>query len=163
MGSLGQFGTVHEEVEPLDEEDPLTFDWFGEPIRLEERYNQVRLVNLLSRAHTIDERDPTAMVVVKDMAQLLIDRHDFIRFWTLAEQYDQTLQELVGTLEAVMAAMTDRPTQRPSDSSVGPTSSEENSPDDSPTLESRGRPDLQLLVDGGKESWARVATRAASG
>lgn len=156
MATLGSFGVRHEPAPEIDSE-PLTFDWFGVEIRLAETYNQVRLVNLMEAARAVDSEDPTALVIVKDMLRLFIHGADFATFWKVAETEDQTLEDLSATMQGLMAALTDRPTQPLPDSLAGQQPTTTNLPAVSPMQESRGRPDLQLLLD---ESDPRSRPRA---
>jgi len=157
VANLGEFGTPHEpEVEESDAE-PLEFGWFGVTIHLATSYSQVTLVDLMESARSVDEADPTAMVIVKDMLRLFINAGDFGTFWRIAKQQNQTLEDLTALMQGLMAALTDRPTPQQSDSSAGLLPTAESLPADSATPASRGRPDLQLVLEQGAESRARLA------
>jgi len=161
MGSLGSFGTLHEV--PTDQQDEAqTFDYFGTEIKLEQDFNQVELVDLMESARTIDENDPTAMVIVKDTLRVLIDPDDFTTFWDLARRKRQTLEDLARLMQMLMEAQTDRPTQQPSDSSVGRQAIDVSSLGALLPPGSRGRPDLQLLVEQGQETRSKIAAAAAA-
>jgi hypothetical protein len=160
MGSLGSFGTPHEP--PQDQGEAQTFDYFGTEIKLERDFNQVQLVDLMESARTVDEDDPTAMVVVKDTLRVLVDQEDFSTFWNLAKRNRQTLADLAQLMNALMEVQTDRPTQQPSDSLAGRQPIDVNSLGALPRLGSRGRPDLQLLVNEGQETRAKIAAAAAA-
>jgi hypothetical protein len=160
MGSLGSFGTVHEV--PADQGEAQTFDYFGTEIKLERDFNQIQLVDLMETARTVDETDPTAMVIVKDTLRVLIDQEEFNTFWNLAKRNRQTLEDLARLMQVLMEAQTERPTQQPSDSSAGRQPIDVSSLGALPRQGSRGRPDLQLLVDQGQETKARIAAAAAA-
>ena len=160
MGSLGSFGTVH--AVPDDQGDVPSFDYFGTEIKLERDFNQVELVDLMETARTVDETDPTAMVIVKDTLRVLIDHEEFDTFWHLARRNRQTLEDLARLMQELMEAQTERPTQQPSDSSAGRQPIDVSSLGALPRQGSRGRPDLQLLVDQGQETKARIAAAAAA-
>jgi hypothetical protein len=159
MGSLGSFGVRHEAV--ADEVEPDTFDWFDLEVRLTTTYNQVELVDLMEIAATVDEEDPRALVIVKDLLRMFIEPDDFDAFWQKAREEKQTIEDLSALMQGLMVAVTDRPTQPLSDSSAGQPTTITSLPVASATPASRGRPDLQLLVDGAAATWAKVEAEAA--
>jgi len=157
MASVGSFGKVRVQEEPEETgAEPLTFEWFGVEIRLATQFSQIRLVNLMEAARHADVKDPMSLVIVKDMFRAIVDSGDFQSFWKLAEQEDQDLESLVAVFEVLFAAMTGRPIQRQSDSSTGLPEASTSSPDESTTQASRGRPDIQNLIQSGEESRERL-------
>jgi hypothetical protein len=164
MASLGSFGVEKQvEAEPVPEEEeldqgvePLTFTWFGAEIQLTDEYDELQLVDLMESARYVDQEDPMALVVVKDTLRLLIHEDSFNTFWRLARQNKQRIEDLAALVQQLVTAVTDRPTQRPSDSSVGRSRTEESSPVASPTQVSRGRPDIQNLIDSGEEDKKKI-------
>lgn len=179
MASIGKFGKKREKKQNAD---PDTFDWFGSDIRLRDEFNQVRLINLMDTARTVEATSPDATAIIKDLFDLVLEPQDFDTFWRLAEENWQTTDDLVELSTVLMEAITNRPTRRPSDSSVGQPTIPENSPvvSSSPT-DSRGseaepekadepphRPDLVLLLQQGQETrefleaQARTAARQAA-
>jgi hypothetical protein len=161
MAKLGDFGTRREVQEPVEGMEEVTFGWFGMEVRLAQHYNQVKLMNLMEAARTVDREDPMAMVVIKDTLRVLVHPADFNMFWHLAEAEDQEMEDLAKLIQAIFEAMVRRPTQPLPDSSPGQRATPASSPADSPTPVSLGRPDLQAIVDGGKESRAKIAAAAA--
>jgi hypothetical protein len=159
MARLGDFGTKHER--PADQpEEMVTFGWFGAEIRLTQHFNQVRLMNLMDAARTVDREDPMALVVVKDTLKLMIHPGDFGLFWSLAESEDQDLEDLAKIVQVIFESMVRRPTQPLPDSSPGQRETVSSSPDDSGTQVSRGRPDLQQILDQGKETQEKLKAAA---
>jgi hypothetical protein len=158
MASIGKFGVRHEE--PAAEAEPDTFDWFGLGVRVASTYNQVELVDLMEVAGSIDEDDPRALVIVKDMLRMFINAEDFQSFWDKAREEKQTIEDLSALMQGLMVAVTDRPTPPLSDSSAGQPTTVASLPGASATPVSRGRPDLQLLVDGAAATWAKVESEA---
>jgi hypothetical protein len=157
MGSIGTFGVAPDL--PQEEQagvEPETFTYFGKEIRLASEFNEVELVDLMEAARNVDERDPTAVVVIKDTLRIFMDSRDFDDFWATAKRNKQKIEDLAILMQQLMTALTDRPTQRPSGSSVGRSLTVENLPGDSPTPVSLGRPDLQYLIDSGRADAAKV-------
>jgi len=162
MGSLGTFGRTPEPPKEEEEKETWTFTYFTAEIRVETDYNQIRLVNFMEAARNIDETDPMALVIVKDLCRVLIDGRDFNTFWKLAEQNKQQLEDLVAVVEGLTVALTGHPTRQPSDSSAGRLETSQNVQADSPTPVSLGRPDLQILQDGAAVSRKAMAAKVAS-
>lgn len=140
--SLGTFGTPHETGDDFD-----TFGWFGQDIRVVTAVNEVELVDLMEAAAGVDVEDLASMSVIKNMFRLVIPGEDFDTFWGLAKENRQTLEELSALFQALLTAITDRPTRQPSDSSDGRQSIGESSPPSSIATASSGRPDLQVIHD----------------
>jgi hypothetical protein len=156
MPSVGAFGTRKVEEEDQGVE-PMTFEWFDVPIRLATQFSQIKLVNLMEAARSVDEKDPMSLVIVKDMFRTIIYSGDFQSFWKICEQEDQDLGDLIAVFETLFEALTGHPTQLQSASSPGLQEAQESSPADSPTPATRGRPDLQNLMNGGADTRAKIA------
>jgi len=161
MATLGSFGVekqaqaeqpqpVPEEEAPEDGVEQLTFEWFGAEIWLTSVYDELQLVDLMESARYVDQEDPMALVVVKDTLRLIIDEKDFNRFWRIARDHKQRIDDLAALIQQLVVAVTNRPTQQPSDSSAGLPPTVASSPAASPTQASRGRPDIQHLIDSGE-------------
>jgi hypothetical protein len=164
MASIGSFGKKHE---PVVDEDPDTFGWFGSDVRLRTEFNQVRLINLMDLVRSVEDTDPAATAVIKDMFELIIEPDDFKRFWKDAEDNWQTQADMIELSTILMEAITSRPTRRLSDSSNGQPSTPENSPAASSSAtasagseEPAHRPDLVLLQQGGRETREYLQAKA---
>jgi hypothetical protein len=163
MTSLGSFGVEKPASEPVPEEEEqetgveeLTFEWFGAVIRLTQTYDELQLVDLMESARYVDQEDPMALVVVKDTLRLIVHEDDFNGFWRLTRQNRQKIEDLAALIQQLVTAVTNRPTQPPSDSSAGRSPTVVNSPVASATQASRGRPDLQHLVDSGNADKEKI-------
>lgn len=161
--NLGPLG-----VEPqAAEDDPTTFNWFGTQIRAISQFNELELVDLMERADSIDVDDIKAAVAVKDMLRLIVNAEDFDTFWTIAKAKNQKLDDLMRVFQVLMEATSGRPTQQPSDSSVGRQATQPSLPggSSSPASVGRpGRPDLVIIGEDDAATRAKVqeAARAAA-
>lgn len=170
MASIGKFGTSRPQAE---EGEPDTFEWYGSSIRLQTRVNQVRLIDMMDVARSVDSESPAAVAIVKDMFRMIINVDDFDGFWSAAADNWVETDELVELSQVLMAAITDRPTQRQPDSSPGLPQTPVSLPVDfssvvsvGPVEEAPHRPDLVLLQQGGqatREQLNAAARRAAVG
>lgn len=158
MVSLGSFGKVR----PAEADvEPVTFDWFGLTVGVVVDFNQVELVDLMELASTVDETDPAAMRIVKDMLRLVIQPDDFDAFWAQAKTSRQQIEDLVELGQALMEAATDRPTRQPSGSSPGRQAIEGNSPAVSDLPGRPGRPDIVILREDAELDRRRMMAAAA--
>jgi len=145
MTSLGDFGVSR----PAHEAD---FGYFGSVVRVHPDLSDLTLIEFMEVAVAIDTMPTSgAMGAVSTMLRSLVHPEDFAEFWSTAKANRQRVEDLTALAEALIESVTDRPTERPSDSSDGPPSTDENSPavSFSPVvrdLERRGRPDLALMV-----------------
>lgn len=81
----------------------------------------------------------------------------FETFWSLARANDQEVADLMPVYRVLVEAQTNRPTQRPTDSSAGPQATPPTSPVDSSSApESSGRPDLQVMKENAEAQRARL-------
>jgi hypothetical protein len=156
--SLGSFGTVHPIVEQVD---PDTFEWFGSTIRVTADVNEVELIDFMDTTRGIESKGLAALAAVKDGMRMLIHPDDFDTFWRLARQNRQQTDDLTELFMILIYGETDRPTQQPSDSSVGRLPTPESSPEGSSSPVSSSRPDLQLLMDDSAAERARIMSLAA--
>lgn len=161
MVSLGKLGVVHD-AEVVEEE--TTFDWFGTAVRLPVlEVSELELVDLMEMTTTTNDDDPSAIVVIKKMFRQVIHPDDFDLFWSLAKQNRQQIADLMPVYQVLLEAATTRPTRQPSDSSPGrPATLEASPPISSSEVVSPGRPDLVLLLEGGRETRAELAARMAA-
>ena len=153
---VGDFGTVRE-AEPAA--DPLTFGYFGRPYRanpeLADDYAMADLSELIMSVEALDGM--AQMAAVKRLLRMLIHPEDFDKVWEAGRANRQTFEDLSKLAQALITAATDRPTERPADSSAGPLPTPASSEVDSSLrvqrdMEAAGRPDLALVVQEVRES-----------
>jgi len=145
MASLGTLGT------PRDAIEPDVFEWFGSTVRTSPEITDLALVDFMDLAGGIDYDDPrqatSAIGVVKGFLRELIHPDDFDEFWRLAKSNRQGVEDVLAVGQRIVAAFTDRPTMRPTDSSVGPSSTRTSLRSDVGSIVAAahpGRPDLQV-------------------
>ena len=147
MADLGSFGTAKPEPEQVD-----TFGFFGATIRVNPAFGELDLADFFEVAASIDEKDNAqAMGALKAVFRACIHPEDFDTFWATAKRERQGIEDLMGVVMAVVEAVADRPTVRPSDSSAGPSSTSAISADASSSqviahLEEIGRPSVAKMV-----------------
>lgn len=108
------------------------------------------------------------LAAMYDLLESVIDPEDWLRFRKHAKKSRATDADLMLLTRRIIRGEVDRPTERPSDSSDGPSRTEPNSEGDSSSLEpalrvvkreeASGRPDRALMVLMAHE--ARAATAA---
>lgn len=135
----------------LTEAEVLTFGYFGTEIRVNPAFGELDVFDFMEEASSLDENDPAAMTLIKRSLRACVHEDDFDQFWKLARRNRQTSADLTQIFRQVLEAVTDRPTQQPSDSSDGPVSIGTKSTGGSSSavvrrLEAQGRPDLALAV-----------------
>lgn len=145
MSRLGDFGQAPEQ--PVE---PDTFGWFGMEVRVQPEFGELYFLDWVEEFASVDENDPKAMGAVKRFAQGMVHGDDFAEFWRLAQRNRQTVEDISKVVNAVLEAVTGRPTKQPSDSSDGrpviATSSKVGSFGQViERLETSGRPDLALV------------------
>lgn len=148
---LGSFGTPKE---PND----VTFEYFGVTLRLNPDVTDVAMIELFAGFGDVDEQGQpvgdsrtTREVLdqIRAVGETLIHPDDVDAFWKATRANRQDMSDLVQLSGQLMAAMTDRPTLLPSDSSGGQSNTDTSSTDVSylPALrELEGRPDLAVAV-----------------
>jgi hypothetical protein len=144
MPTIGSFGTVKESFD---------FDYFGTKIRVNPRLGHLTLVKMASLGSSItDESTPEQVVdALRAVIGCVVHPDDFDTMWDLAEANGQDIADLTDLMQQVVAAVTDRPTERPSSSSAGQPRTKRKSAAGSSLrvqreLEKKGRPDLALVV-----------------
>jgi hypothetical protein len=157
--SLGNFGTEHAD----EQVDPDTFEWFGSTIRLTTALNEVELIDFMDAARKINDQDLAAMAIIKDMFVMIIHPDDFTRFWSVAKEKRQGLEELVQLFMTLLEAVTDRPTRPLSDSSTGQQTTAESLPAVSSVSASSGRPDLQIIHEDNRATMERARRAVLAG
>lgn len=167
MASIGSFGTPREA--PVED---LTFDYFGVEYRVHPDATDLELFEFMDVAASLDtiqaggeDAAIGSVVAIRSALRNLVHPDDYAAVWSAAKANRQTIEDLTELAMALAAAVADRPTERPSDSSDGPQSTEPSSTDDSSSLDSpdsavirsirrheaAGRPDLALAVEKAQE------------
>lgn len=147
MGSLGDFGS---EREPVEE----SFGWFGAEIRVHPDLSDLAIVDLFATMASVRQGEAregaeAALGAITGIGQLLVHPDDVGEFWRLTRANRQTMEDIVSLAMNVLAALSGRPTQLPSDSSDGQrsTATRSGGGSSSPALRLlEGRPDLQAAV-----------------
>jgi hypothetical protein len=153
VASLGTFGVKHEPTED-------TFGFFEHTLRVNPGFGELELADFLEAAAVVDEDNATAsMALLKNVMRAAVHPEDFDTFWTTAKRERQGIADLMGILIALVEAVTDRPTERPSDSSDGPQQTSLGSVANSSSqvirrLEVEGRPSIALMVRQAEDSRA---------
>lgn len=149
MSDLGSFGVAHE-VDPDVGED--SFEFFGTRVRVNPEFGELDLADFFEAASLVNASDVgQSLALLKRTFRSCVHVDDFDEFWATAKRNRQGVTDLMHIVRAVITVVTARPTERPSDSSDGPSPTSEPSAVDSPSqviadLESKGRPDLALIV-----------------
>jgi hypothetical protein len=112
---IGSFGDPAGEAEV----EEMTFDYFGEELRVHPDLTDAELVDWLEQAATVKEDDPKAGALVKDFLRACVHPEDFEKFWTLGKRHRQSVEDRMKVANALLEAVTDRPTERPSGSPPG--------------------------------------------
>lgn len=130
----------------------MTFDWFGETMRVGPRAGS-GLLGFLEEAEKIEGGNSVAsMQTTRDFLSTQIDERDWARFVALADENGQQIDDLLQLARDIVEAVSNRPTGRRSDSSAGPPSTKPKSRDayssavDQAMDDLKGRPDLKLIV-----------------
>jgi hypothetical protein len=150
MTHLGSLGNTSRTAEAI------TFDYFGEEIRAVPGLSDLHYLDFLEEASGTSPDDPKSWQFIKNFAKACLDDGEFEKFWRLARKHGQTGIDVHDVLNKLIEAATGRPTEQPSDSSDGQSSTEPKSTGVSSSLAARlaGRPDLQLLVHQAQEARA---------
>ena len=158
---LGELGTTRP---PVD----MTFQWFGETIRVSPTASDLGLIDFLEMASTIDTRDKvSAMVATRNYLHGQIDERDWPRVLELAVQHNQQFGDLLSLARSIVEAVAVFPTGRLSDSSDGQPSTNPRSRDAyssavaTAMAASKGRPDVKMIIwEAHKARMARAAQAA---
>lgn len=141
MTHLGELGVEHEPVE-------VTFSYFGEIIRTNPNLTDLTAYETFGAVQEA-KTNSDAVQALRRVLAVLIHSDDVERCWALALANRQTLEDMADLSFKLLEAATARPTERPSDSSAGPSSTATRSTDDvfSRALRAEeGRPDRQVAV-----------------
>lgn len=132
-------------------DEPLTFDYFGEELRVSPDLTDADLLDFMELQADLDSEDPKAAALLKQFIRAVVHTDDFDRFWALARQHRQSTEERAKVAYKIIEAATSTPTARSSDSSAGPQRTDSSSTDASSLraqhrLEDKGRADLAVAV-----------------
>lgn len=134
------------------DDEPLTFEYFGEELRVSPELTDADLLDFLEVQADLKADDPKAGSIVKEFLRNVIHVDDFDRFWALAKKHRQTVDERSETaFKLIEAAVNGTPTVQSSDSSAGLQQIDSSSTDASSLraqhrLEEKGRADLAVAV-----------------
>lgn len=132
----------------------------GETFALAERMSDLALMRFGRMASDgVDAESMEGLGAIYDLMEQAIDPSDWKRFQRVADRHRASTEQLMEVLGVAIAHSLGRPTGRPSDSSDGPSATEDSSTaaSSSPViarLEEQGRPDLALFVTRAQESQA---------
>lgn len=131
--------------------DP-TVEFAGEKFRTRKKVGAIALLRFAHVANKgTDSANLEGMAAMYDLLEAVIAKDEWDRFQQRAADVDASDEELMAVVKEVIELLGKRPTERPSDSSDGPTPTPPNSEDDSSSriirrFEQEGRPDLALMV-----------------
>lgn len=125
--------------------------FFGESIRLADEPNEFAMAEFAQAASSVDSNGIAALATIMDLLEACVHPDDWQRFRRTARANRAKVErDLMPVVVAVFESETERPTQRPSVSSDGPTIIGLNSPAGSsqPDIDRLvGRPDLMVVVE----------------
>jgi hypothetical protein len=164
MGVLGDFTPA---PAAGDTSEPLSFGWYGTQVRVHPEYGELTFLDFVEEVGDLSEDDPRALASAKSLMRQVVHPDDFDGFWRLARIHVKSQGQLAELNNQILAALAERPTGRPGDSSPGPTPTTPSSAGTSfgpgsdvsaaseravAKLEAQGRPDLALVVVAAQES-----------
>ncbi len=127
-------------------------DFFGETFRLTDDPADIEFAYLefCEAAADTDASSTAGGAAVMSLLRAALADGEWDRFKSVARKNRaRTERDLMPIVVALVEGQTDRPTQRPSDSSDGPPATAPSSTDGSYSLASRlqGRPDLMVIIE----------------
>lgn len=108
--------------------EPLTFTLGGETFTTTPELPAMPMLKLAAKA---EEEGPAAAAAFYEFIQAMLAEEDVARFETMATRTRFGMETLKDVVSWLLAEMTGRPTQRPSDSAGRPLTTSEPSTDDS--------------------------------
>lgn len=149
MADLGSFGVETDEVV-----EPDTFTYFGTTVRVSPAFGELDVADFFEAAASIDQGNvATATAALKGVFRSCIVAEDFDAFWSTAKAHRQGIEDLMEIIMVIVEAVAERPTQRPSVSSDGPSRTRATSAAASSSLvivrslEEQGRPSIGYMVE----------------
>jgi hypothetical protein len=131
--------------------DP-TVEFAGERFRTRKKIGAIALLRFAHVANKgTDSASLEGLAAMYELLEAVIAKDEWVRFQQHAADAEADDTQLMKVVADVTEMLAKRPTERPSDSSDGPTSTPQNSEDDSSSrtirrFEQEGRPDLALMV-----------------
>ena len=128
--NIGEFGAAKKEAERYSNPNhvPDTFTFFGEQIRVADEVGLMPIMDFAAAAAGgVDTADMAGLAAIRSMLQDCIAEDDWAQFAALSKKNKADGELLLAVVQAVMEVISGRPTEQPSDSSSGLSSS-------SPTL-----------------------------
>jgi len=144
---------IVQELPPEPEVEQVTF--MGDEFAVATKIGLMPLMRFAKIAKAgVDSSDEDGLAAMYDLLQQCIADDAWPRFEAHADKTRADDKELMQVIKDVMAILSERPTSRPSDSSVGPQQTAPISVDDSSSLEvvrrlnsgPHPRPDLAMAV-----------------
>lgn len=134
----------------LEAPDPATIEFKGETFLLAPQPNAAPIMRFAVLAQEgADTDDIEGLAATANAIEAYLDPSEVARFWAHAAKVRASGDELLSVMRLSVMALTGRPTERPADSSGGPSQTKESSEADSSSRViklqiSKGRPDLAL-------------------
>lgn len=129
MTHLGDFGTPREQVD-------ITFGLFGSVMRVNPSLSDVAVIELFADLEGVglSAGPGEIMAALRRIIVAVVSPDDLDDFWTVARANRIGVEDIQDIAMKILEAATDRPTERPSDSSAGPSSTDTSSEDGSSSL-----------------------------
>ncbi|MGZ4663589.1 MAG: hypothetical protein ACXV5Q_00685 [Frankiaceae bacterium] len=124
---------------------------FGETFQLANEIGEFALMEFAEAAEDVESNSLGAMAAVMRLLREAVLPEDWPRFRAVCRANKASAESLLPIVYAVFQQETDRPTQRPSDSSDGPVTIAPRSAVDSSSRV------IQQLEDEGRPAWALIA------
>ncbi|MGZ6838561.1 MAG: hypothetical protein ACXVGE_22080 [Blastococcus sp.] len=136
-----------------------SYELFGETFALADTISEFSLMEFAEAAEDVESNSLGAMAAVMRLLREAVLPEDWQRFRQSCRTNKASAEALLPIVYKVFEDATDRPTQRPSDSSDGPPATEPKSTGDSSSrvierLEAEGRPAWALIAKQVQESRA---------
>lgn len=129
-------------------------EFAGETFTVSDRIGLMPLMRFAKVAKSgVDSADMDGLAAMYDLLQQCFPDQEWQRFEAAADRTHADGDELMGIVGKVFEVLSERPTSRPSDSSDGPSSTEQSSAGGfSLPVRLDGRPDLQMIALNVQES-----------
>lgn len=139
---LGEFGVAEREADP--DREPDVFSFCGERFQIADQQGSMPMLRFAAAATSgVQTDDLEALAVTHDMIRDCLADGEWPRFQRVATVNRARTEDLMPICRVIWQVLSGRPTIRPSDSSDGPSSIGENSPEPSSSeapSESMARP-----------------------
>lgn len=131
---------------------PESLPFLGEQFQVAEQVGLMPVLRFAKAAKSgLDSDNLDGLAAIYDLIEQCLDPAEWQRFEKHCDVQRAGAEDMLAFVAKVVELVSNRPTERPSNSSDGPTTTSENSTDDSSTrvirrLESMGRPDLAVIA-----------------